>query len=294
MVCNAPMKKIGLALGGGGAKGFAHIPVLEVFDELGVKPCCIAGTSIGAILGALYAAGHPAADIVEMIEHLMVPRNASFKEIIRNKDAFKVFSLIDPHFSFKPKGLIKGEKFLGFLYDQMQVSTFEELEIPLKTVATDFWGSKAVVFDSGDLLPAVRASMAIPYIFTPVVSGGRVLVDGGLTNNVPHDLLDPECDLRIAVDIMGEQSTPKTKPPSPLDAIFHTYEVMQDSIANAKLEAHPVDIYVQPPLMDIEVLDFHKAEAIYKQGLAAKDSFKRQLEALLAEKTPKLGWMRRK
>jgi len=288
------MKKIGLTLGGGGAKGFAHIPILEVFDELGIKPCCITGTSIGAILGALYASGHSAAEIVEMTEQLMVPRNARFRDIVRNKDAFKVLSLIDPHFSFKPKGLIKGEKFLGFLYEQMQVTTFEELEIPFKTVATDFWGRKQVVFDSGDLLPAVRASMAIPYIFTPVVSEGRVLVDGGLMNNVPHDLLDPDCDIRIAVDIMGNTSKPKNKPPSPMEAIGHTYRVMMDAMAQEKLASHPVDIYVQPPLMDIEMLDFHKAKAIYKQGLAAKDDFKRKLEALLEGKTPKLGWLRRK
>ncbi len=288
------MKKIGLALGGGGAKGFAHIPILEVFDELGIKPYCITGTSIGAILGALYASGHSAISIVEMIEHLMVPRNASFKEIIRNKDSFKVLSMIDPHFSFKPQGLIKGEKFFGFLYDQMQVSSFEELSIPLKTVATDFWERKPVVFDSGDLLPAVRASMAIPYIFTPVLANDRVLVDGGLMNNVPHDLLDSQCDIRIAVDIMGNTSTLPNKTPSPLEAIFHTYQVMMEAMAQEKLKNHPVDIYVQPPLMDIDMLDFHKAEAIYKQGLAAKDGFKHQLEVLLEEKTPKTGWLRRK
>ena len=288
------MKKIGLALGGGGAKGFAHIPILEVFDELGIEPYCITGTSIGAILGALYACGHSAADIVEMIEQLIVPRNASLKEIISNKDAFKVLSLIDPHFSFKPKGLLKGEKFLGFLYEQMQISTFEALKIPFKTVATDFWRREQIVFDSGALLPAVRASMAIPYIFTPVRIGDQVLVDGGLMNNVPHDLLDPKCDLRIAVDIMGDRSTPKNKPPSPLEAISHTYQVMMDAIAQEKLANHPVDIYVRPPLLDVEMLDFHKAKSIYGQGLAAKDDFKRKLEQLLSGKGPRLGWGRRK
>ncbi len=286
------MKKFGLTLGGGGAKGFAHIPILEVFDELGIKPYCITGTSIGAILGALYASGHSAADIVEMVEQLIAPRSSRFKDIIRIKDSFKFLELIDPHFSFKPQGLIKGEKFLGFLYEQMQVSTFEELSIPFKAVATDFWRREQVVFDSGELLPAVRASMAIPYVFTPVLIDDQVLVDGGLVNNVPHDLLSKSCDIRIAVDIMGEQSTPKTKTPSPLDAIFHSYEVMQDSIANAKLEAHPVDIYMRPPLMDIDVLDFHKAGAIYEQGLAAKDDFKQKLETLLAGKAPKLAWWR--
>ncbi len=287
------MKKIGLALGGGGAKGFAHIPILEVFDELGIKPFCITGTSIGSIMGALYASGHSAIDIAEMISQLITPKSASFKDIIKGKELFRVLDLIDPHFSLKPKGLLKGEKFLGFLYDQMKVSTFEELEIPFKVVATDFWRREQVVFDSGDILPAVRSSMAIPYVFTPVTMDDRVLVDGGLVNNVPHDLLDNKCDIKIAVDIMGEQSTPKTKIPSPLDATFHSYEVMQDSIANAKLEAHPVDIYMRPPLMDIDVLDFHKAEAIYEQGLQAKDDFKRKLEHLLSGRKSPLEWLRR-
>ena len=280
------MKKIGLALGGGGAKGFAHIPILEAFDELGIKPYCITGTSIGSILGALYASGHSAANIVEMISQLITPKNASIKDIIRGKEFFRVLDLIDPHFSLKPKGLLKGEKFLSFLYDQMKVDTFEELQIPFKVVATDFWRQEQVVFESGDLLPAVRSSMAIPYIFSPVIIDDRVLVDGGLVNNVPHDLLSNKCDIKIAIDITGEQSTSKTKIPSPMDAMFHTYEVMQNSIANAKLEAYPVDIYMRPPLMDIVVLDFHKARDIYAQGLQIKDDFKRRLEHLLEGKEP--------
>lgn len=285
------MKKIGLALGGGGARGFAHIPILEAFDELGVKPWCIAGTSIGAIMGALYAAGHSGRAIAQMIDGLLVaPRKSSLKELFRNRDNFRFLDLIDPQFSLKPKGLIKGEKLLGFLYEQMQVTTFEELEIPLKTVATDFWRREQVVFDSGDLLTAVRASMALPYVFTPVATGGRILVDGGLVNNVPHDLLSPKCDIRIAVDVMGETSDPPDKIPSPKDAVFHTYQVMMDAMAKEKQANHPVDIYLRPPLVDIEMLDFHKAEEIYAQGLEAKEGFKRTLDRLLSERKPFLGW----
>lgn len=288
------MKKIGLALGGGGAKGFAHIPILEVFDELGIKPYCITGTSIGAILGALYASGHSAADIVAMLGQLIAPHNGSFKDLIRNKDAFKFLELIDPHFSFKPKGLIKGEKFLGFLYEQLEVSTFAELQIPFKAVATDFWRKRQVVLESGDLLPALRASMAIPYLFTPVVMGEQILVDGGLVNNVPHDLLSPKCDIRIAVDIMGDSSEPKDKIPSPMDAIFHTYEVMMDAMAQEKRKNHPVDLYIRLPLMNVEMLDFHKAGSIYEQGLAAKDDFKRQLDRILSKNTSRMAWLRGK
>lgn len=278
------MKKIGLTLGGGGAKGFAHLPILEVFDELGIKPCCITGTSIGAILGALYASGHSAKNIAEMFHELIVPPNARFRDIIRSKDVLKIFDLIDPHISFKPQGLLKGEKLLAYLYEQMQVETFEELNIPLKVVATDFWRREQVVFDSGDLLPAVRASMALPYIFTPVVEDDRVLVDGGLVNNVPLDLLDETCDLRVAVDIMGKISTPPTKIPSPRDAVFHTYQVMMEAMAREKRANHPVDIYLNAPLVDVDILDFHKPWQIYQQGLAAKADFKRQLEQLLEEK----------
>ncbi|MDH3981434.1 MAG: patatin-like phospholipase family protein [Kiritimatiellaceae bacterium] len=289
------MKKIGLALGGGGAKGFAHIPILEVFDELGIKPSCITGTSIGAIMGALYASGHTAKEITEMIDHLIIaPQKSSFKDMFRNKDLFKFLQLIDPQFSLKPKGLIKGDKLLGFLYEQMEINTFEELKIPLKVVATDFWRKEQVVFDQGELLSAVRASMAIPYVFTPVTIGERILVDGGLMNNVPHDLLSPQCDIRIAVDIMGESSQPKNKIPTPLDAMFNTYDVMMGAMAQEKLANHPVDIYLQPPIIDIEMLDFHKAETIYQQGLASKDDFKRKLEHLLEGKAPLRGWLRRK
>ena len=281
------MKKIGLALGGGGAKGFAHIPILEVFDELGIKPYCITGTSIGAILGALYSAGHSGNDIAKMINQLLVaPQRSSFKDLFRTPDTFKFLNLIDPHFSLKPKGLFKGEKLLGFLYEQMQVTTFEELKIPLKAVATDFWRKEQVVFDSGALLPALRASMAIPYVFTPVTIGDRVLV--------PHDLLSSKCNIRIASDIMGETSTPKNKIPNPIEALFHTYDVMMDAMASEKTANHPVDIYLQPPLMDIEMLDFHKAESIYQQGLKSKDDFKRKLEHLIEGKKPMSEWLRRK
>lgn len=287
------MKKIGLALGGGGAKGFAHIPILEVFDELGVKPGCITGTSIGAIMGALYASGHSAKDIAEMIKHLIVPPNARLKDLITNHESMGIFNLLDPHISLKPKGLIKGEKFLGYLCEQMQANTFEELQIPLKTVATDFWNRQQVVFDSGDLMPAVRASMALPYLIAPVMIKDRALVDGGLVNNVPFDQLSPRCDVRIAVDIIGANSTPASKIPSPLDAIFHTYQVMMNATTQARLTSHPVDIYVQPPLVDIDILDFHKPWEIYQQGLEAKEDFKRQLDALLSGKHQR-GWFRRK
>ncbi|MDZ8117460.1 patatin-like phospholipase family protein [Pontiella agarivorans] len=289
------MKKIGLTLGGGGARGFAHLAVLEVFDELGVKPSYISGTSIGAIIGALYAAGNSAAGIHEMVSGIFgPPKKNGIKKILKPTENFKFIELFDPHLSLKPKGLIKGEKLLNFLYEKIGVSTFEELEIPLKTVATDFWRNEQVVFSSGELLPAIRASMAIPYVFTPICMDDRVLVDGGLVNNVPLDLLSSQCDIRIAVDVMGESSKPKTKVPNPIEAVFHTYEVMMSTIADEKLAANPVDIFLRIPLVDAELLDFHKTELIYNQGLAVKGEFKRQLTKLIENNHPIFNWLRRR
>lgn len=274
------MKKIGIALGGGGAKGFAHIPILEVFDELGIKPSCITGTSIGAIIGALYASGCTSREIADIS---MVPQTSGLRETLKNKDLGKMLQMIDPDIGLKTKGLIKGERFLDFLYDRLKVKTFEELPIPFKCVATDFWRGEPLVFDSGNLSKAVRASMAIPYIFTPVIHEERVLVDGGLTNNVPMDLLNADCDIRIAINLRGERSTSNDKIPNMLEAIFHSYEVMQESTTHAKLAANPVDIYLCPPISDIQVMDFHRAEEIYRQGSQIKDEFRRQLESLLVD-----------
>lgn len=272
------MKKIGLTLGGGGAKGFAHIPILEVFDELGVKPACITGTSIGSIMGALYASGCSAEEIADIS---IVPQPSGFRETLKSKDLGKMLQLIDPDIGLHPQGLLKGEKVIDFLYDALKVKTFEELPIPFKCVATDFWRYESVIFDSGDLASAIRASMAIPYVFSPVLQDGHVLVDGGLTNNVPFDLLNSDCDIRIAINILGDYSSPKDKVPNVLEAIFHTYEVMQEATTKAKLISHPVDIYLHAPIEDVYVMDFHRAEEIYKQGLQIKEDFRSQLQNLL-------------
>lgn len=288
------MKRIGLALGGGGAKGFGHLPFLEVFDELGVRPSCISGTSIGAILGTLYAAGRTGEELRKLSFEFANP-SFSIKGLFKNRDPFNVLDIIDPDFSFRPSGLLKGEKLLTFLYNLIQASRFEDLEIPMKVIATDFWRNQQVVFEHGDLLHAVRASMALPYIFAPIKEDDRILVDGGLVNNVPHDVLDQSCDILIGIDIMGNQSTSRTKTPSPIDAVFHTYQVMIEALTVEKRHHHPIDIFVHPRLLDVDLLDFTKVEEIYAKGLAAKEEFKRHLADLLDEKPKRnvLPWRKR-
>ncbi len=188
-------KKIGIALGGGGAKGLAHISMLEVLDELGVRPHRISGTSIGAIIGALYASGLPARGIREGIGDLTAtPR--TLKELFEAKKLPSWIEIID--IDVARGSLLQIDRFLEKLQTVIGVSQFEDLSIPLRVVAADFWARKEVVFTAGPLIPAVAASFALPGIFKPVVMDGRVLVDGGSVNPLPYDLLLDECDIGSA------------------------------------------------------------------------------------------------
>lgn len=270
------MKKIGLALGGGGAKGLAHIPMLEVFDELDLKPHRVAGTSIGAIMGALYASGIKAEQIRQRVDKMVISKGDSFRAILKKKDAFKWLRFMDV--DFRGKGLFRGDKFIEFLYDAMGVEHFEDLTIPLQVVASDFWTSEQVVLDTGELLPAIKASMGLPGVFTPVTMNDRVLIDGGGVNPVPHDLLT-DCDVVVAIDVMGYMSEHKT--PHLFQAVLGTFDIMQNSIIAAKLKQTPPDIYIKPDIHDVEILEFYKANDIYEQAEPAQQELKRELEKIL-------------
>lgn len=273
------MKKIGLALGGGGAKGLAHILMLEAFDELGVRPAAIAGASIGAVIAALYASGLAAHDIHDMVD-AVVPqiRRRTTPKLFR-RDLGNMFRLFDP--GFGARSLLRGEKFLTFLYDAMRVSTFEELKIPLTIVAADFWKREEVVFDSGELLLPLRASMALPWILKPVAYNGRVLVDGGAVNPVPYDLLPDDCDVTVAIDVLGTRARRAGKLPSFFDGIFNTFQIMEKTIVEEKLKHRPCDIYIRPEIVDIRVLEFFRRDEIYRQATPAKNKLKRALADLL-------------
>ncbi|MFO8182565.1 MAG: patatin-like phospholipase family protein, partial [Candidatus Aegiribacteria sp.] len=179
-------KGIGVALGGGGAKGLAHITMLELMDDMGIRPACIAGTSIGAVIGALYASGMPGAEIRSLVDDTIIKKGDSPNEVLKNIKKIIHFMDVD----FLGSGIFKGDSFMDYFYDEIKTDSFEELEIPLKVVATDFWKSEQVVLSSGDLIAAVKASMGLPGIFTPVEIDGRVLIDGGGVNPVPWDVLD--------------------------------------------------------------------------------------------------------
>ncbi|MFC1461557.1 patatin-like phospholipase family protein, partial [Verrucomicrobiota bacterium] len=264
--------------GGGGAKGLAHIPMLEVFDELKVPLHRIAGTSIGSIMGALFASGIKGGQIRERVRRMVISKGDSFRDMLKKKDALKWIEFMD--LEFRSHGLFRGDKFIEFLYDAMGVSTFDQLKIPLRVVATDFWTSEQVVLDSGELLPSVKASMALPGVFTPVTLNGRVLIDGGCVNPVPHDILD-DCDVVVAIDVMGRMGEDRKKSPNLFRAVLGTFDIMQNSIIAQKIKHRPPDIYIKPDIIGVDVLEFYKADEVYEQAEPARQRLKQALDRLL-------------
>ena len=277
MTGDAGGPRIGIALGSGGAGGLAHILMLEVFDELGVRPHHVAGTSIGAVIGALYASGIPAARIRQIAADLVVRERDTWREILLEKSVYRWASLLDPELG--QGGLVSGESFLVSLYSQIEQERFEELKIPLSVVATDFWRREQVVFDRGPFRPAVEGSAALPGLFTPVRIDDRLLIDGGAVNPVPWDVLPTDCDFTVAVDVTGNRT--RSKDVSPLETVFNTFEIMQSSIVAAKRASVEPDIYIEAGIVDIRALEFYRLDEVLEQAAPARDALKRRLGALL-------------
>lgn len=270
---------VGLALGAGGANGLAHILMLEALDEMGVKPQRIAGSSIGAIIGALYAAGMSGKQIRELVEQFIISPGEPLLEKLVSKDALRWVEFIE--IELGNGGILSSEGFIAFLYDTLKPRTFEQLQIPLKVVAADLWSREQVVLQSGELLPAVKASMALPGVFQPVVRNERVLVDGGTVNPVPYDLLLDECDLVIGIDVSGERTPPEEPTADYFATVFNSAKVMQQAIMSEKLRHQKPAIYIKPRIVDIRALEFYRAEEVFNQAMPARQELKRQLTRLL-------------
>ncbi|MDZ7747796.1 MAG: patatin-like phospholipase family protein [Halofilum sp. (in: g-proteobacteria)] len=269
--------RVGVALGAGGAAGLAHIAMLEVLDELGVRPHHVTGASIGAVIGALYASGMPARRIRELAAGLVVSERDTWRDVLLEKSVFRWAALLDPEVG--RGGLISGEAFLADLYGQLDARDFEDLPIPLSVVATDFWERAPVVFDQGPFRVAVEASMALPGLFAPVRLDGRVLIDGGAVDPVPWDLLPGDCDLTVAIDVTGRR--PRSEELSALEVVFNTFEIMQSSIVAARHEHGPPDVYVAPDIVDIRALEFHRLDEVLAQAAPARDALRQRLGTLL-------------
>ena len=269
---------IGLALGSGGASGLAHIVVVEALEELGLQPERISGSSIGALIGGLVAAGYDSKKLKDLVAEMVPEGLGNWLGAVFETDRVNVLDLFE--LDIEAGGLADSETFRKFLEETLGKDRFEELYIPLSVTATDFWEREMVVFDSGSLIPPIMASAALPGVFPPIEYQGRLLVDGGMVNPVPYDLIMDKVDITIAVDVTGTRKRPQDGKPGYLDLVFNTFDIMQANVIRQMRNKQEPDIFLQPPVKDIRVLDFHKAEEIYKQAAPVKEELKRKIEQI--------------
>ena len=274
---------IALALGGGGARGLAHILMLEVFDELGIKPTVIAGTSIGAVFGAAYASGLSARLIRAHTEETLSQRFDIIRQLLsaRSDPVLKIFNFVPIR-----SALLKPETLLDYLLPSKVARDFAHLAIPLKVMATDYYAQEQRIIGEGALRSAVAASIALPALFTPVSIDGRLLMDGGLTNPLPFDVLDGAADLTVAIDVSGAPTPPsKRDHPSVFAALMASTQILQRTIVREKLKSRQPDIYIDVEVDDFYLLDFHRFKDVLAAAAPAKAQLKRQLARVLASHT---------
>lgn len=274
---------IALALGGGGARGLAHIPVLEVFDELGIRPKMIAGTSIGAIFGAAYASGMRAAEIRAHTEEVLGQRFELVRELFRARAPAigRVLGLFSTRSAFLEPTVL-----LDLILPTRFPTEFAQLPTHLKVVATDFYAQESRVFASGPLRPAIAASMALPVVFQPVPVEGRAMIDGGLSNPLPFDILTGDAEIVVAIDVTGAPLPSADRAlPTASEALFGSAFLFERALIREKLKSQQPDILIDAGMSRFQVLDFLKARDILAAAEPAKDALKRQLGRLLEAET---------
>jgi NTE family protein len=274
---------IGLALGGGGARGLAHIAMLEAFDELGVRPKIIAGTSIGAIYGAAYASGISGRELREHTRYILSQRFGLIRDLfVRTAQPFQRLMTI---FGAR-SAILDPAAVLDLILPKDVVGDFASCRIPLKIVASDFYDQEPKVFTEGNLRTAVAASMALPVLFQPVVASGRALIDGGLTNPLPFDLLMSDADVIVAIDVSGAPvPDPRRATPTAFEALFASAFLFERTIVKEKLKAAQPDILISAGTSQYQVLDFLKFDEILAAAEPAKERLKQQLARVLSVET---------
>ena len=272
------MKTFALALGGGGARGLAHIVVAEALDEMGVKPVAIAGTSIGAIIGAGYAAGMSGRDMRRYAIALAHNRTDVMRRMMRAR-AGKLRDIFGGGLGDATR--LDAELLCEQFLPDILPEEFSGLEIPLTVVASDLYRRSEVVFSDGQLRRALAASIALPTIMRPVAHEGRILIDGGATNPLPFENLRGSADVIMAVEISGPVSDDPREVPNALECLYATVIVMSSSIINEKLRHGAPDLLLQPNVGTFRALGFLQASAILRAADSVKDEVKEKLARLL-------------
>ncbi|MFN8177778.1 MAG: patatin-like phospholipase RssA [bacterium] len=296
---SAPRRpRVGLALGSGAARGWAHIGVIRALEQAGIRPDLVCGTSIGALVGAAYAVGE-----LDRFEQWAL--GLGIREVVAYMDV----SL--------GGGLLKGERLMEFFRRHVADRPLEELALPFAAVATSLDSGAEIWLRRGSTLDAVRASIGLPGLFAPVLHEGSMLVDGGLVNPVPVSLARAMgAEVLIAVDLSSDvlgrhphaghhpeaataaggnwmhklqsrlgslipaHSPGEPKKPSILDVVTSSLNIMQVQITRSRMAGEPPDLIVEPRLAHLGLLDFHRAEEAIEEGKRAVERVARSLPAV--------------
>jgi NTE family protein len=289
--------RIGLALGAGSARGWAHIGAIRALEERGVKPDLICGTSIGALVGAVYASGQ-----LDQLETWVT--GLAWTKVVRLMDI-----------TWKG-GLIRGQRLFNLFRATFEDRELSELEIPFGAVATELSSGREVWLREGKLLDVVRASIAMPGIFTPVIHNGAVLVDGGLVNPVPVSMCRAfGAEIVIAVDLswgklgpyrnMGRELPPPPEEPSwlgrlragwlgavrakgedpEIPSIFEVFntalDIVEQRVARSRLAGEPADVLITPLLPNFGTMEYHRAKEAIAEGRAAVERMMPLIQQIL-------------
>ena len=252
--------RIGLALGGGAARGFAHVGVIQVLEESGIRPVLVAGTSAGSLVAALYASGKTGTQLQQIAETM---EEATFADW-----TLPIFS----------RGLLRGDALARYVHAQVGGRRIEDLPLPLGIVATDLNSGQGVLFQRGDAATAVRASSAVPAVFQPVRIAGREYVDGGLVSPVPvRYARQMGAELVIAVDI---SNVPDANPAGDtLQILLQTFTIMGRSINSWELR--DADVVVRPALSGVASADFNARRRSIQAGRLAMQQLLPQLKTAI-------------
>jgi len=289
--------KVGLVLSGGGAKGFAHVSILKEIEKAGVQVDYIGGTSMGSIVGGLYAAGYSANQIEETIKNVDFLKLLQDKIPRREKPLFKkqhgekyAISLPTKNGSIGlPLGLSKGQNVLNFLTELLapvdEVTDFSKLPIPFYCVATNIETGAEEILEKGSLPLALRASAAFPSLLNPVEIDGKLMVDGGVVNNFPVDIMKKkDVDLIIGVSVQG--ALLKKKELSSIASLLMqiiNFQMYKKSDEQVDL----LNIYIKPDLVDYNVVSFDKKDEILKEGIKAVKPFKIVFDSIAKQQVNK-------
>ncbi len=287
--------RVGLVLGGGGAKGLAHVGVIRVLEENQIPVDVIAGTSMGAIVGALYASGYSADELenitIEMDWNAVFNDKTSRSRSTFRRKADEFGFLTDYKVTFKdgkivlPKGIIQGQNLFlelsSLLSETRSIGKFKDLPIPFKLVATDLGSGDAVIMEDGDLATAVFASMAIPGLIPPVERDGKRLIDGGLVNNVPVDLARAlGADIVIVVNV-GTDPKPASEIGNFIEVLRQTQIILTKENTQVQIDSmHGSDILIEPVLEGLSAASFDQAAILSEQGAIAARKALPKLAAL--------------